>query len=129
VSGSVTRHHGRRLFGSARTPVPVRASSPRLIAHRGEVPGTQDPSSARQPRKNCLWAELMQRSFGFDVLNCPRCGGRPELIALIEDARAIGRILNHLGVPAEVPAVRAARSPPLPIAHSDPRYDDEVAAP
>jgi hypothetical protein len=48
---------------------------------------------------------------------------------VIEDARVIRRILNHVGVPAEVPAARAARSPPLPIAHSDPRYDDEVAAP
>lgn len=71
----------------------------------------------------------MQRSFGFDVLACPRCGGRLELVALIEDPRVIRRILNHLGLAAEVPAVGPPRSPPLPIAHSDPRYDDERAAP
>lgn len=27
-------------------------------------------------RPNRAWAELMERSFGFDVLACPRCGGR-----------------------------------------------------
>ena len=55
----------------------------------------------------------MQRSFGFDVLACPRCGNRLELIALIEDPKVIRRILSHLGMPAEVPATRSARPPPL----------------
>jgi hypothetical protein len=32
-------------------------------------------------------AELMQRSFGFDVLACPRCGDRLELIALLKTRR------------------------------------------
>jgi hypothetical protein len=31
-----------------------------------------------------LWAELMRRAFGVDVLACPRCGGRLRLVALIE---------------------------------------------
>ncbi len=51
-------------------------------------------------------------SFGFDVLACPRCGGRLRLVALIEEARVIRRILGHLGLPTEVPAARPARSPP-----------------
>ena len=34
---------------------------------------------------NYLWAELMRRSLGLDVLACPRCGGRLTLIALIDD--------------------------------------------
>ena len=67
------------------------------------------------PRPNWLWAELMQRSFGFDVLACPHCGRRLELIAVIEDSRVIRRILNHLGLPAEVPAAGPAWSPPLPM--------------
>jgi hypothetical protein len=71
----------------------------------------------------------MQTSFGFDVLACPRCGGRLEIIALIEDPRVIRRILNHLGVPADVPAARPARSPPLPIAQSDPGYEGRPRRP
>jgi hypothetical protein len=48
-------------------------------------PGT----GAVQPHTNWLWAELMQRSFDFDVLACPRCGDRLELVALIEDPAVI----------------------------------------
>ena len=55
----------------------------------------------------------MARTFGFDVLACPRCGGRLRLIALIEEAAVIERILRHLGVPTEIPAPRPARAPPL----------------
>jgi uncharacterized protein YbaR (Trm112 family) len=58
----------------------------------------------------------MRRSFGIDVLACPLCGGRLRLLALIEQRPVIARILGHLGLPAEVPAARAARSPPLALA-------------
>ena len=58
------------------------------------------------------WAALMRRTFGFDVLACPRCGGRLWLIALIEDAAVIGRILRHLGQPDTIPSPRPARAPP-----------------
>ena len=95
-----------------------------------------------RPRTNWLWAELMQRSFGFDVLACPRCAGRLELIALIEDPTVIRRILSHLGMPTEVPTPRPARPPPLhptspgaaappplPLGRSDPWYDQDVSVP
>jgi hypothetical protein len=58
------------------------------------------------------WAELMRRTFGFDVLACPRCGGRLRLVALIEHASVVQRILRHLGLPTEVPEPRPARAPP-----------------
>ena len=58
------------------------------------------------------WAELMRRTFGFDVLACPRCGGRLRLVALIEQASVVQRILRHLGLPTEVPEPRPARAPP-----------------
>jgi uncharacterized protein YbaR (Trm112 family) len=61
----------------------------------------------------------MARTFGLDVLACPRCGGRLRLIALIEEAAVIGRILRHLGVPTEIPAPRPARAPPLRLERSD----------
>ena len=95
--------------------------------------GAGESSSHRAPpgppRTNRLWAELMQRSFGFDVLACPRCGDRLELIALIEDPTVIRRILGHLGVPAEVSTPRPARPPPLPLGRADLCYDEDVPAP
>jgi hypothetical protein len=59
------------------------------------------------------WADLMRRAFGFDVLACPGCGGRLRLIALIDESTVSRRILQHLGLPTEVPAARPARAPPL----------------
>jgi hypothetical protein len=41
------------------------------------------------------------------------CGGRLRLIALIEEAAVIDRILRHLGLPTAIPPPRPARAPPL----------------
>jgi hypothetical protein len=45
----------------------------------------------------------MKRSFGIDVLDCPRCGSRMELISAVEDERIAARILAHLGLPTRAP--------------------------
>jgi hypothetical protein len=57
------------------------------------------------------WAALMQRTFGFDVLACPRCGGRLRPVSLIEAAAVIDRILRHLGLRVEI------LSPGRPVRH------------
>ena len=72
--------------------------------------------------RNQLWADLMRRTFGFDVLACPRCGGLLRLVALIEQAAVIERILRHLDLPAEIPAPRPARAPPLAAGDPDPAW-------
>ena len=72
---------------------------------------------------NYPWAELMRRSLGLDVLACPRCGGRLTLIALIDDPAVIRRVLQHLGLPTEVPELRPARAPPVPLLDGAPRTD------
>jgi hypothetical protein len=57
------------------------------------------------------WAVLMKRSFGLDVLRCPRCGGRMRVLGTITQPDTIRRILWCLGLRAE-PLVRApARDP------------------
>ena len=75
-----------------------------------DAAGAGDPP----PAANGLWAEFIRRSFGFDVLECPRCGGRLQLIAVIEDPAVIERILRHLGLPTDIPEARPARPPPMP---------------
>ena len=67
--------------------------------------------------------------MGSGVSACPRCGGRLRLIALIEDAQVIRRILTHLGLPAEVPAARPARPPPSSFEPVDHDVDDDIAVP
>ena len=41
----------------------------------------------------------MRRAFDLEVLRCPRCAGRMELIATIDDPAVIHRILAHLALP------------------------------
>lgn len=91
-------------------------------------PDPADGGEARPHRVGSeLWADLMRRSFGFDVLACPRCGGRMRLIALIEHATVVQRILRHLGLPTEIPELRPARAPPILADAPDRRGDDDVA--
>jgi hypothetical protein len=59
----------------------------------------------------------------------PRCGGRLRLIALIEDPAVIRRILGYLNLPAEVPAARPSRGPPLPFGALRGQAEDDLAAP
>ena len=89
--------------------------------------GAQPIAGPRWPG-GLRWAELMRRTFGFDVLACPRCGGRLRLIALIEHASVIQRIVRHLGLPAEIPEPRPARAPPLPLAARARHVDDDATA-
>ena len=55
---------------------------------------------------------------------CPSCGGRRKLIALIEDPTVIRRVLQHLGLPTDVPEARPARAPPVPLLNDASRTRD-----
>jgi hypothetical protein len=69
----------------------------------------------RPRRKRYSWAELMKRVFEVDVLICEHCGGTRKLLAFLTEPRAIRRILEHLGLPAEPPPIAQARPPPDPV--------------
>ena len=83
-------------------------------------PARRDPSQALaeqalrpdHARKRATWAELLKRVFEIDVLLCPWCGGKRNLIALITDGAVVRRILEHLGLPTTAPLLAPARSPP-----------------
>ena len=92
------------------------------VGRREVVPGGRAADVARAagdlPRpddaimRGWRWADLMRRVFAFDVLACPRCGGRLRLMALIEASAVSARILRHLQLPAGAPAARPSRAPP-----------------
>ena len=73
-------------FGTTDGPSAGAESAPANEAH----PETAD----RRPGRNYLWAELMRRSMGLDVLACPRCGGLLRLIAVIDDPAVVERVLR-----------------------------------
>jgi hypothetical protein len=47
-----------------------------------------------------------------------------RLIAHIEQATAIGRILRHLGLSTDLPVARPARAPPLLVAAGEAQADE-----
>ena len=54
----------------------------------------------------------MKRVHRIDVLLCASCGGRRKVLAFLTDSKAITKILRHLGLPTDAPAVAPARPPP-----------------
>ena len=104
-----------------------------VVAYRrAESDGATGPSAAaeRAGPGGCggerprywTWAALMRRAFDLDVLRNPRCAGRMQLIATIEDPAVIQRILAHLGLPGTrgdpqprcSATTAGAEQPPLP---------------
>jgi hypothetical protein len=76
----------------------------------------RDASSAPRPKRGGSryrpWAELLKRTFGVDVLECAKCKGRMKLLAVVTEAKAIRRMLRHLGEATEPPVREPARGPP-----------------
>ena len=68
-------------------------------------------------RVRSTWARLIHKVYEIDPLECPRCKGPMRVIALIDDAAVIRKILSHLGLWAPQPAPRtligqSAHDPP-----------------
>ncbi len=74
-------------------------------------PEHEHGASPRPPHRY-LWAELMRRVFGLDVLLCRKCRTHRRLIALITERPVIVAILTHLGLDADPPLIHPARAPP-----------------
>ena len=106
---------------------PDARSSPRATSTN--VPATS-PRSGRPhhpapARTRVPWAEFLQKVFAVDVLGCPRCAGRLEVIAYIAEPGVAKQILDHLGLEAQAPplAKAAADAAADPNAGPEPAYD------
>jgi hypothetical protein len=74
-----------------------------------------DPAASSKPgRSRCTsaWAALLSRTWGFDPLECPDCGGRLEIVTAIHDPDSLERITRHYRLDTEVPELKPARAPP-----------------
>jgi hypothetical protein len=87
---------------------------PRLAPKPAVVPPENAAPMPERPRRGAYrpWAELLKRTFGFDVLTCPCCGGRMKLLAIVTDPRSVARYLRGIGEPTDVPQRTPARGPP-----------------
>ena len=69
-------------------------------------------SSRRRPRRPIPWAELLRRTFGADVLHCPRCAGPRRVVAVVLGSSTAKAILEHLRLPSRPLPIAPATSPP-----------------
>jgi len=104
-------------------PGPTSRQDPAAGDPVADASAAAPPDTVRRRARGQRWADLLRRTFEFDVLACPRCGGRLRLVALIEAAAVIGRILRHLGLPTDLPVARPARAPPLLAVAGDAQVD------
>jgi hypothetical protein len=101
---------GRGMHDGRKEPARKRAAD----TPAPSPPVRPDPDGPDNPgrQRRLDWAALMKRTFGVDVLRCPRCGERMRLIATIEDPSVAKKILEHLGLPARAPPLLAPWSRP-----------------
>jgi hypothetical protein len=103
ANGDENRIYGPAAYDSDVLPLP-------LLGQR------VDEAELLPIRKRRLdWATLLRRVYRLDVLKCPRCEGRLEVIAAISDPDVVRRILDHLGLPSTPPQCKPARAPPDPM--------------
>jgi len=108
------RYHTVKYAGVLASASPLRsriapAHPPALLAaqdHDGQHPVPLRPGTYRP------WAEPLKRTFDFDVVSCPSCGGRMKLLGLVNAPKNIARYLRALGEPTDVPRRSPSRGPP-----------------
>jgi hypothetical protein len=114
---NITRYSGVLAPGATLRPLvaPLEEAQDPLPHHGcpGRVAApTTDSGKAKEKcggrLRNYPWAQLMARVFGFDILLCPRCGGRMRILAAINPPDAIGKILSCLGLPTRAPPIAPA---------------------
>ncbi len=98
------------------------------------IPCVLEPElTDRNFRRN--WARLIQKIYEVDPLVCPRCAGPMRVIAFIEQANVIRKILEHLGLwgSRHKPVPRANAPPVLHVAEYVNAYlptsDDDMVDP
>ena len=106
------------------SPAPGRRAAPAPSASRPEQPCPAEPPGRTRARTRVPWAELLQKVFAVDVLACPRCAGRLEVIAFITQPEVAKQILDHLGLASQGPPVRKAAATASDQAEPIPEYDD-----
>ncbi|WNG59767.1 ATP-dependent helicase HrpA [Archangium gephyra] len=75
-----------------------------------EAASRKEPRKESRPRVD--WAQVLRRTFDFDVFACVRCGGRRRLLAYVKQAGAVRAILEHLGLPTAGASLTPAPAPP-----------------
>ena len=96
---NLTRFHGVFAPNSAHRAQVTKAGRGRGASGQAAAQTTDDSTSAER-RAAMTWAQRLKRVFGIDIQTCSECGGAMRIIACIEDAVVIEKILAHLDAKA-----------------------------
>ncbi len=103
------RFHTVRYAGVLASASPWRS---RIAPKPPDAGPTTEPETPKGAGGYRGWAQLLARTFGVDVLACPKCQGRLKLMAMVTDPASIARYLAAVGEATEVPRRTPSRGPP-----------------
>lgn len=76
---------------------------------------TEPPQVEATPMRGSgyrAWAQMLQRTFDIDVLQCTKCHRHMKLIALVTDLESAARYLTKIGERVDLPGRSKSRGPP-----------------
>jgi len=113
------RAHRHRYFGVLAPNSPMRAAviamAPVVVIAPPLSP-TDSAGTEEKPRRavsHYLWAMLLARIYEAFPLSCPICHAQMRIIAFINEAGDVRKILDHIGESSQPPRIAPARGPPL----------------
>ena len=113
------RSHRHRYYGVLAPNSPLRAAVIALAPVAVIVPSlplTGLAGTDEKPRRSVshyLWAMLLARIYEAFPLICPICHAQMRIIAFINEASDVRKILEHIGESSQSPRIAPARGPPL----------------
>jgi hypothetical protein len=127
------RAHRHRYDGVLAPNAPLR-SVVTALAPAAVPPAPTSVATSEEPRHRAvaryLWAILLARLYEAFPLLCPICHGQMRIIAFVNDAGTVKKILDHIGESTQPPRISPARGPPLweaaaaaEQAENDPQWD------
>ena len=136
------RSHRHRYYGVLAPNSPMRAAviamAPVVVIAPPLSP-TDSAGTEEKPRRavsQYLWAMLLARIYEAFPLSCPICHAQMRIIAFINEAGDVRKILDHIGESSQPPRIAPARGPPLwelaaasARAGNDPEWDTAEPAP
>lgn len=112
----------------ARLPRPPATLDPTAATPEHAHPPTASkrppPADAAGRPRRLPWAVLLRRVLDVDALACPKCSTPMVVLAFLTDPAVVRKILEHLGLPADLPAPAPPTCPfNEPVACADPAPD------
>ena len=131
------RAHRHRYYGvlapNASLRAAVTALAPVAVVAPPPAPAADVAATEEAPHRavaRYLWAMLLARIYETLPLSCPICHSQMRIIAFINDAGTVNKILDHIGEFTRPPRIAPARGPPLwepaaaaERARNDPQWD------